>query len=184
MDEMASPDDRPKMLLLVSLYFLQGLPMGLIFGSLPFLLKSAPGVTYSHLAVFSLASYPYSLKLLWSPIVDSLYWSSFGRRRSWIVPAQLASAGLLFSLADRLPQWIAAGPDRVFQLTATCLVLIALAATQDIALDGWAISMLSEPNKGYASTCQSLGLTPGFFVAFTVFLALNDKGFSTTYLGA
>jgi MFS transporter, PAT family, solute carrier family 33 (acetyl-CoA transportor), member 1 len=33
-------------------------------------------------------------------------------------------------------------------------VLILLTATQDIAVDGWAISMLSEANQGFAGTCQ------------------------------
>jgi hypothetical protein len=35
-----------------------------------------------------LQAYPYSLKLLWSPIVDSLFSESFGRRKSWIIPIQ------------------------------------------------------------------------------------------------
>jgi PAT family acetyl-CoA transporter-like MFS transporter 1 len=76
---------------LVLLYTLQGVPLGLSFGSIPYLLKSK--LTYSDIALFSLSSYPYSLKLLWSPIVDSLYIRSFGRRKSWIVPIQ-AIAGL------------------------------------------------------------------------------------------
>jgi len=35
--------------------------------------------------VFSVASYPYSFKLLWSPVVDSVYSLAFGRRKSWVV---------------------------------------------------------------------------------------------------
>jgi hypothetical protein len=77
-------DDTKNILLLVILYLLQGVPLGLSFGSIPYLLKSK--LNYSDLALFSLSSYPYSLKLLWSPIVDSLYFKSFGRRKSWIVP--------------------------------------------------------------------------------------------------
>jgi len=52
---------------------IQGVPMGLVFGTVPFLLK-ASSASYADLGFFSLASYPYSLKLLWSPIVDSHYW--------------------------------------------------------------------------------------------------------------
>ena len=48
--------------------------MGIVFGSVPFLLKGT-GVSYSELAVFSFAGYPYSLKLLWSPVVDTFYWA-------------------------------------------------------------------------------------------------------------
>jgi hypothetical protein len=51
----------------------QGVPLGLVFGTLPFVFKSA-ALSYTALGVFSMAGYPYSLKLLWSPIVDSVYW--------------------------------------------------------------------------------------------------------------
>ncbi|KAJ1564718.1 hypothetical protein HK096_006618, partial [Nowakowskiella sp. JEL0078] len=61
---------------------LQGVPLGLTFGSIPFLLKAK--LSYADIALFSLSGYPYSLKLLWSPIVDSLYLKSVGRRKSWI----------------------------------------------------------------------------------------------------
>jgi len=44
---------------------------GLTMGSIPFLLQSK--ASYTEIGIFSLASYPYSLKLLWSPIVDAVY---------------------------------------------------------------------------------------------------------------
>ena len=37
--------------------------------------------------------------------------------------------------------------------------------------------MLSEENKGYASTCQTIGLTVGQFLSFTIFLAFNSVEF-------
>eukprot|EP00953_Heterococcus_sp_UTEX-ZZ885_P015306 8621-Heterococcus_DN1.PRE.1 len=55
-------------------------------------------------------------------------------------------------------------------------------ATQDIAVDGWALTMLSRENVGYASTCNSLGQTMGFFLAHVGFLALNDAGICNKYL--
>ena len=64
----------------------------------PFLLQSK--ASYTAIGVFSLASYPYSFKLLWSPIVDSLYNSSFGRRKSWVVPIQLMSAAMMLVWAS------------------------------------------------------------------------------------
>src|SRR5439155_6441046 len=81
--------DRRDFMLLCLLYFLQGIPMGLAMGSVPFLLK--PHLSYGQIGIFSLASYPYSLKLLWSPIVDAVWSPKFGRRKSWILPIQLLS---------------------------------------------------------------------------------------------
>jgi len=49
----------------------------------PFLLQAK--ASYTQIGIFSLASYPYSFKLFWSPVVDSMYSLAFGRRKSWIV---------------------------------------------------------------------------------------------------
>ena len=73
-------------------------------------------------------------------------------------------------------------PPNVFLLTVFFLVLHFLAATQDIAVDGWALTMLSRENVGYASTCNSVGQTAGFFLGYTIFLALESKDFCNTYL--
>jgi hypothetical protein len=42
---------------------------------------------------------------------------------------------------------------------------------------GWALTLLSEENLSYASTCQTIGLNTGYFASFTVFLALNSEAF-------
>lgn len=65
-------------LLLLFLYVLQGIPLGLA-GSIPLILQSKT-VSYKDQAVFSLVFWPFSLKLLWAPLVDALYWNKFGRR--------------------------------------------------------------------------------------------------------
>lgn len=93
--------DRPQFALLVMLYLIQGVPIGLAFGTIPFLLKGS-NLSFSQVGVFSLASYPYSLKLLWSPIVDSLYFKNIGRRRSWIIPVQAVSGLMLLFLSTQV----------------------------------------------------------------------------------
>lgn len=94
--------DLQNVFLLVILYLLQGIPVGLAFGSIPFLLKSK--LSYSQLGIFSLATYPYSLKLLWSPIVDATYSKRVGRRKSWIIPIQLLTGSLFFWLGNHIDQ--------------------------------------------------------------------------------
>ena len=84
---------------------LQGVPVGLAFGSVPFLLKAK--LSYGQVGVFSLASYPYSMKLLWSPIVDAVYSRRIGRRKSWIVPIQASSGLLLLWLGSRIEALLA-----------------------------------------------------------------------------
>ena len=53
--------DNSAIILLVVLYLLQGVPLGLAMGSLPYILKSK--LSFSELAMLSLSQYPYSLKV-------------------------------------------------------------------------------------------------------------------------
>ena len=55
-------------------------------------------------------------------------------------------------------------------------------ATQDIAVDGWALTMLTRRNVGWASTCNTVGQTAGFFLGNVVFLALSSPDFCNQYL--
>ncbi|EEH07610.1 acetyl coenzyme A transporter [Histoplasma capsulatum G186AR] len=175
--------DKRNFALLCLLYFLQGVPMGLAAGSVPFLLK--PFLSYGQIGIFSLASYPYSLKLLWSPIVDAVWSRRFGRRKSWITPIQMISGIAMLYLGGSIDQMmVAAGADGgagVWNFTGWWFLLVFLCATQDIAVDGWAISLLSPQNISYASTAQTVGLTAGQFLSYTVFLALNSKDFANKW---
>jgi PAT family acetyl-CoA transporter-like MFS transporter 1 len=175
--------DRRNFGLLVLLYFLQGVPMGLATGSVPFLLK--PHMSYSALGVFSLASYPYSLKLLWSPIVDACWTPKLGRRKSWILPIQLLSGIGMLWLGSHVKDMMAtAGADGgagIWGFTGWWFFLVFMCATQDIAVDGWALTLLSPGNISYASTAQTVGLTAGHFMSYTVFLAFNSPDFANKW---
>lgn len=61
-------------------------------------------------------------------------------------------------------------------------LMVFLCATQDIAVDGWAISLLTDENKTYASTAQTIGLNTGYFMSFTIFLAFNEPEFCNKYI--
>ncbi|KAL2914411.1 hypothetical protein HK105_205978 [Polyrhizophydium stewartii] len=166
--------------LLALLYLLQGVPLGLSMGSVPFLLKAKLG--YGDLALFSLSSYPYSLKLLWSPIVDSTFIKSLGRRKSWIVPIQAILGITLIVLGSRIDGMLAQDKIPVGTLAIVFTAMVLLCATQDIAVDGWALTLLHEDNKTYASTAQTIGLNTGYFMSFTIFLALNSPELCNRYL--
>ncbi|KAF9431181.1 hypothetical protein BGZ94_007632 [Podila epigama] len=176
-----SSKDKRNLILLVVLYLLQGVPAGLAFGSIPFLLKSKASMTYSQIAVFSLAHYPYSMKFLWSPIVDAVYNQDIGRRKSWIVPIQLMTGFMFLWLGMHIDNWLAQDEIQIGALTVVFFVLIFFCATQDIAVDGWALTLLSKENVSYASTAQTIGLNSGYFLSFTVFLAFNSAEFSNKY---
>jgi len=68
--------------------------------------------------------------------------------------------------------------NNVYELTVIFTMLVTFSATQDIAVDGWALTLLSQDCLSYASTCQTIGLNTGFFASFTVFLAFNSEAFA------
>ncbi|KAB8356538.1 hypothetical protein FH972_024120 [Carpinus fangiana] len=178
--------DRKNFLVLVLLYFLQGIPMGLATGSVPFLLKSH--LSYGQIGIFSLASYPYSLKLLWSPIVDAVWSPRVGRRKSWILPVQAFSGVSMIWLGSRVNEMMDAaganGGAGVWTFTWWWFFLVFTCATQDIAVDGWALTLLSQKHLSYASTAQTVGLTGGQFLSYTVFLAFNSPNFANRWFRA
>ena len=186
-----SNQDKISMSVLLLLYTLQGIPMGLS-GSIPMILKER-GATYEALSLFSLVSVPFSLKLLWAPLVDSYYSKSFGRRKTWLVPVQLISGLVMIFGSSLIDVWIgdSSGADKdhgsepvaIGNLTLFFLFLYFLMATQDIAVDGWALTMLSRESVGYASMCNSIGQVLGVFVANQGFIALSDSRWCQTYLG-
>lgn len=144
--------DRRNFLLLVLLYFLQGIPMGLALGSVPIILKKH--LSYGQIGVFLLAAYPYSLKLLWSPIVDAVWSPVLGRRKSWILPIQMCSGFGMLYLGSRIKQMmVLAGAEDgsgVWAFTWWWFFLVFLCATQDIAVDGELRLIISSPNEGRA----------------------------------
>ncbi|TMS34037.1 hypothetical protein L596_001700 [Steinernema carpocapsae] len=170
--------------LLLFLYLLQGIPLGLI-AAIPLILQDKH-VSYKEQAVFSFAYWPFSMKLLWAPIVDSIYWKKLGRRKSWMVPCQYLIGIFMLVLSYQVPNILGSEQDHtpvnVFFLMSVFLPLNFLAATQDIAVDGWALTMLSRKNVGYASTCNAVGQTAGFFIGNVVFLTLESENFANKFI--
>lgn len=69
-----------------------------------------------------------------------------GRRKSWLVPTQYLLGIVMLLLSSQMDYILGAEKDpvNVYFLTAVFLPLNFLAATQDIAVDGWALTMLSK----------------------------------------
>lgn len=175
--------------LLLFLYMLQGVPLG-ITAAIPMLLQNR-GVSFKQQAEFSLAAWPFCMKLLWAPIVDSIYSRRFGRRKSWLIPIQYLIGIFMLILSKHVMHWYGGEFDdgnhssseiNIAALTIAFFILNFLAATQDIAVDGWALTMLNKSNVGFSSTCNSIGQMFGNFLGFVVFIALESTKFCNTFL--
>ncbi len=133
--------------------FSAGLPLLLILGTLSFWLREA-GIDRSTIGYLTWVGLIYAFKWMWAPLVDRLpipvFTKLFGRRRSWLLFAQLLIILGLVGMASIDPK---------VQLTPIvwCALLVAFgSATQDIALDAFRIeSADSDHQAALAATYQT-----------------------------
>jgi PAT family beta-lactamase induction signal transducer AmpG len=143
----------PRVVGMLFLGFSAGLPLLLVLGTLSFWLREA-GIDRATIGFLSWIGLAYGFKWAWAPLVDRVplpvLHDWLGRRRSWLLFAQLGIAASLVGVASSDPQ-----------LSLTPLVLFALAtaffsATQDIALDAYRIEAVEESKQGaMAATYQA-----------------------------
>eukprot|EP00035_Acanthoeca_spectabilis_P004197 m.100104 g.100104 ORF g.100104 m.100104 type:complete len:542 (+) comp12480_c0_seq2:86-1711(+) len=170
-------EDYPNIALLLLLYTLQGIPMG-FSAAVPLILKER-GASFSDIALFGVSSLPFSAKLFWAPIVDSVYLESVGRRKTWLIPAQFTIGLTMIYVAYNMEDWLGESDQHKVQIVPLSLVflfLYLLCATQDIAVDGWALTILKRENVGWASTCNTIGQTLGYFESFVLIIAVVETG--------
>jgi PAT family acetyl-CoA transporter-like MFS transporter 1 len=127
-------------IILTCLYLLQGLVIGLFLISLELKLKLH--FSYSDIGIFLLCSYPFSLKILWSPIVDTFYIRSLGVKKSWIIPTQFIAGGLLLYLSYNIDALIHG--KEIIKLATIAFVIMFVIATQDIAVDSWTLTLTKD----------------------------------------
>lgn len=148
--------DAPLLGLLAMLYFAQGLPSGLLGKALPPLLRDQ-GVSLSAIGFTAMLALPWTLKFLWAPFLDR-FWT----RRRWLLALNLATCGLMLLVASRdFGDWV----SHAFGVLLAVLFLMNLvAATQDIATDGLAVSRLAPHLRGLGNSVQVIGYKIGMIV--------------------
>jgi len=132
-----------KLVWIAILYFAEGFPFGLVVDNLPVYFR-AHGVSLQAIGMLSVLGLPWSLKVFWAPLVDR-----FGERRTWVLVACVAMAGLMLAL----PVFDPAHPDAVLFAVLFCFVLAS--ATQDIAIDAYAIGVVSKGQEGVANSFRA-----------------------------
>ncbi len=146
----------PLLGMLALLYFAQGLPSGLLGRALPPLLRGH-GVSLSAIGFTALLALPWTLKFLWAPFLDR-FWT----RRRWLLALNLATCGLMLLVASRdFGDWVA---QSFALLLAVLFSLNLVAATQDIATDGLAVSRLAPNLRGLGNSVQVIGYKTGMIV--------------------
>jgi MFS transporter, PAT family, beta-lactamase induction signal transducer AmpG len=152
----------PRLIAVLLMGFSSGLPLALTFATLSFRLAEQ-GVSRTAIGLFALVGVPYSVKFLWSPVIDRLpiplFTATLGRRRGWALAIQpaLAAAILGLGLAD---------PRAAPGLTALAAVAVAfLSASQDIVIDAYRIELLRAEEQGAGAAATQWGYRFGMLAA-------------------
>ncbi|MEJ7734054.1 MAG: MFS transporter [Polyangiaceae bacterium] len=126
------------------LSFSSGLPLGLVYIAIPdWLFKS--GVDIKTVGLITLVQFPWMLKVVWSPLLDRYTPPWLGRRRGWAAVAQVALMILGFALAG-----VGDRPDAPWIIGALAMAIAFASATQDIAIDAYAVDVLRADEQGIA----------------------------------
>lgn len=173
---------KPKVAVMLALGLASGLPFMLVGNTLGYWLREA-SVELAMIGFLSWAGLAYSAKLLWAPIIDKtdVPWLGrrLGRRRGWIVLAQLVVAAGLLGMA-----WLS--PEGGLVAFALLAVITAFAsATQDIVVDAWRIeSAESGEELALLSTAYQLGYRTALLITDALILVLAAYvGWSSSYAG-
>jgi len=158
--------------------FSSGLPFLLVAGTLAYWLKEN-GIVLKDITMIASAGMTYALKFLWAPLLD--HWrlpgfSRLGRRRGWLLFAQLGVVAGLLAMAFLTPA-------KLMPFVAATLLVAFFGATQDIAVDAYRIEIAPVDAQGALVATYSLGYRIALILAGALALILADHiAWSWVYL--
>ena len=154
--------------------FCHYLMVGLIQGynvSVQYNLQSN-GASFSDQSTLSLALYPYSLKFLFSPILDRYFVSKMGRSKTYIIIGGSVLGSVFCFLGPTIQTLV--DETKVVPLTVTFFIVNFMVTIVQIAGEAWILTMFNKDDKSKASTFLSLGQSLGVILGYNVFTPLND----------
>ena len=146
-----------------SMYFAQGIPYGLMNIAVPAWLASQ-GVGAGQIASFlAIIILPWAFKLLSGPLMDRYQFLPMGRRRPWVLGAQLGMTLSFFGLV------LVDNPvEQIGLLMILGLLINVFAATQDVAVDGMAIDVTPVNEQGRLNGFMVFGKAVGWGITSAV----------------
>ena len=169
----------PRVVGVLFLGFSSGLPIMLIAATLSTWLREEE-VTRAAIGLFGFAFAPYTFKFAWAPLMDRLplppFTSLLGRRRGWMIAAQIGLVLSIFALGRT-------SPAEDLWWTAFFAVLVAFfSASQDIVIDAYRVEILPKEKLGAGAGVVVLGYRVAMWVATAGALLIAEAfGWSAAY---
>ncbi|HSG54234.1 MAG TPA: MFS transporter, partial [Paracoccaceae bacterium] len=159
-------------------YFAQGLPAGLTVVGLAIWVAANGGSSTDVASIGAVAYLPWSFKFLIAFMIDRYSYLPMGRRRVWLILAQVLMSGGFITAAVLAP-----GPQDIDILLVVTFLVMAGGATQDVAVDGLAVDILPEKEQGTASAFMFGGQATGTAISgAAAAYGLQYLGSATTFL--
>jgi len=157
--------------------FASGLPLALTSGTLQ-AWATVENVSLTQIGFLTLAGSAYTLKFLWAPLIDRFVPPLLGRRRGWMLLAQLLLAVAIMAMGLLSPG------QALLPLALLAVAVAFLSATQDIAFDAYRTDVLRKEERGAGVGLSVLGYRTAMLVSGGLALILADRwlGWNSTYL--
>ena len=156
--------------------FCCGMPLLLTISVLQAWMRTQ-GVDLSVIGFFSLVGLPYTLKFLWAPVFDRFTLPFLGRRKGWLLAAQIALILAVVFLGFRDPV------GSPFMVAVAAFFVTFFSASQDIVVDAYRREDLEDAELGLGSSLYIYGYRVGMLLSSGGGLILADHiPFSSVYL--
>ncbi len=156
--------------------FSSGLPLALTAGTLQAWL-TVIGIDLVTIGLLSAVGLPYTVKFLWSPLMDRFSLPWLGRRRGWILLAQILIAANMAAISLLTPQ------SAPVALSILALSLAFLSASQDIVIDAYRTDVLQDSERGAGVAVSVMGYRIAMLVSGALALIIADRiGWQSTYM--
>lgn len=165
-----------RMLVSFLMGFSSGLPLLLTITVLQAWMKEE-GVDLTVIGLMALIGLPYTLKFLWAPVLDRFTLPFLGRRRGWLLVAQIALISSIAGLGFTDP-----GKDP-WMVAFAALLVTFFSASQDIVIDAYRREDLADKELGLGSSLYINGYRVGMLLASGGGLIMADHmSFTMVYL--
>ncbi|MEK6528867.1 MAG: AmpG family muropeptide MFS transporter [Nitrospirota bacterium] len=165
-----------RMLVTLIMGFACGLPLLLTITVLQAWMTEE-GMDLAVIGLMSLVGIPYTVKFLWAPLFDRFTLPFLGRRRGWLLIAQIA---LIFSIAGL---GLSNPKNNPWLLAFAAFLVTFFSASQDIVVDAYRREDLSDKELGLGSSLYVNGYRIGMLLASGGGLILADHiPFSLVYI--
>lgn len=135
------------------------------------------GVDLAVIGLMALVGLPYTLKFLWAPFLDRFTLPFLGRRRGWLLVAQVA---LIFSIAGL---GFTDPGEKPWMVAVAAFIVTFFSASQDVVVDAYRREDLVDEELGLGSSLYVNGYRVGMLLASGGGLILADSlPFSFVYL--